>query len=64
MYIVLTIAVVTILEFNGNRKRVYYVVPSLESDPPTCLEDTADEEEFEPILGSNKREEDGDKGRN
>lgn len=64
MYIVLTIAVVTILEFNGNRKRIYYMVPSLEGDPPTRLEDTADKEEFEPILGSDEREEDGGEGRN
>ena len=38
-------------------------MPSLGDDPPTRLEDTTDEEEFEPILESGEREQDGREGR-
>ena len=39
-------------------------MPSLGGEPPTGLEGTTDEQEFEPILESGEREQDGGKGRN
>lgn len=59
----LTITIVTLLEVDGNPKRINDAVPSLEEHPPTRLEDATDEEEFEPILEPGEREEDGGKSR-
>ena len=38
-------------------------MPRLEGEPTTRLEDTTDEEEFEPVLESGEGEQDGGKGR-
>jgi hypothetical protein len=58
----LTITIVTLLEVDGNPKRINDAAPSLEEDPSTRLEDATDEEEFEPILEPGEREQDGGKG--
>ena len=58
-----TIAVVTILELNGDPYIIKEVLPDLEGDPPARLQDTTDEEEFKPILDSGERNQDCCKGR-
>ena len=52
----LTITIITLLKVDGNPTPIDYIVPSLEGESPTRLEDTADEEEFEPVLESGERE--------
>ena len=59
----LTVTVITLLEVDGNPEPVHDVVPGLKGGPSTRLKDTADEEEFEPILESGEREQDGRESR-
>jgi hypothetical protein len=54
----LTITIVTLLEVDGDPKRIHDAVPSLEDDPSTRLKDATDEEQFEPILKPGEREQD------
>jgi len=52
---------IKIIDINGDPKRINDAAPSV--DPPTCLEDSADQEEFEPTLKSSEGEQDGSNGR-
>ena len=56
-----TIAVINLFDVNGDPERINDAAPSV--DPPARLEDSADQEEFEPTLKSGEGEQDGSKGR-
>ena len=59
---ILTITAITLSEVDGDPKRINDAIPSLECNPPTQLEDSDDQEKFEPILESGEGEQDGSKG--
>lgn len=52
----LTVTVITVLKVDGDPKQIIYGLQNLIGKPTTSLEDATDEEEFEPILESNERE--------
>ena len=59
----LTMAIVALFKVDADPERVGEFVPSLEDKPPACLENAADEEEFDPVLQSGEREQHGREGR-
>jgi len=59
----LTITIITLLKIDGDPNRINHSIPSLKDDPTTRLENTANEEEFEPVLEPGEGEQDGGKCR-
>ena len=51
----LTMTAITLFEVDGDPERIKDAAPSVKRDPPTRLEESADEEEFEPTFESGKR---------
>ena len=45
-----TVAIVTLLKIDGDPNRIKEALPTLEHRPPARFQDTADEEELEPVL--------------
>ena len=58
----LTVTAIILFEADGDPKRSKDGVPSLECNSLTRLKDTADQEEFEPMLESGKRGREGGNG--
>ena len=52
---------ITLSDVNGDPKRTNDAAPNV--DPPTCLEDSADQEELEPTLESGGGDQDSSNGR-